>query len=337
MGYRRVDGEAIRDRAVLGRIRSLAIPPAWTDVWICPDPCGHIQAHGRDARGRKQYRYHARWRRERDVQKYGRLATFGRSLPAIRRRVDHDLGRAGISRDKVVAAVVRLLDATSLRVGNEAYARENGSFGLTTLRNRHVIVEGTRLRFRFRGKAGKLVEAGIQDRRLARVVARCQELPGQDLFQFLDEDGEPRAIGSADVNAYLRDAARTPVTAKDFRTWTGTLMAYRTLRDAGSEAMTTIRAGRAAVSASTRLVADALGNTPAVSRQSYIAPTVVNAFLSGEIAGPRRARPGPGRTVPRRAAPGTRAEELELIGLLESQADRPAPRASAARLARRRS
>jgi DNA topoisomerase-1 len=326
MSYRAQDGRRITDRATLARIRALAIPPAWTDVWICPDPCGHIQAHGRDARGRKQYRYHASWRRNRDTEKFSRLASFGRALPAIRRHVDRDLGGRGITRQKVIAAVVRLLDATSLRVGNRTYLRENGSFGLTTLRNRHVVVDGSRLRFRFRGKAGKILEAGVQDQRLARLVARCQELPGQDLFQYLDEDGEPRAIGSADVNAYLRDAARAEITAKDFRTWAGTLLAYRSLRGAAAERGTATTA-RAAVNDSVRVVADALGNTPAVSRQSYIAPTVVEAYLGdglsnrdGDATHGSDPRPGP-----RRARPGTRAEELELVAFLESRPDATGP------------
>ena len=339
MSYRAVDGRVIHDRAVLRRIRSLAIPPAWTDVWISPDPCGHIQAHGRDARGRKQYRYHARWRRERDADKYGRLAIFGRSLPRIRRRVDRDLGTRGISKDKIVAAVVRLLDTTSLRVGNRAYARENGSFGLTTLRNRHVVVEGDRLRFRFRGKAGKALEAGVQDRRLARLVARCQDLPGQALFQYLDEDGEPRAIESSDVNAYLREASGAAVTAKDFRTWAGTLLAYRALRSANDGAQPAARAARSAVVETVQVVAEALGNTPAVSRQSYIAPVVVEAYLDGALGDAPGAGPGPvsrrtptrGRSpvperVGRRATPGTRGEERELVAFLESRATTPVRR-----------
>jgi DNA topoisomerase-1 len=286
----------------------LAIPPAWTAVWICLDPCGHIQAHGRDARGRKQYRYHPEFRAEREAWKFGRLAAFGRALPAIRRRVELDLARPGITRERIIAAVVRLLDMTYLRVGNPEYARANRSFGLTTLRNRHVTVAGTELRFRFRGKGGRVFETGVRDRRLARVVARCQELPGQELFQYLDDSGEVRPIESADVNDYLRETARAPVSAKDFRTWAGTLLAFRALRDSSLEEAQPVRR---VLRESFELVAQALGNTPSVTRASYVAPTVVAAFVEGAIGADLNGR---------RARPGSRGEELELIRLLEARA-----------------
>jgi DNA topoisomerase-1 len=294
------------------------VPPAWTSVWIAQDPCGHIQAHGRDARGRKQYRYHPHYRAQQDASKFGRLAAFGRALTAIRRRVDQDLGRADVSRERVLAAVVKLLDTTFLRVGNAEYVRANKSFGLTTLRNRHVRVTGSTLRFRFRGKGGKLFETGVRDRRLARVVARCQELPGQDLFQYLDTDGEPRPIGSADVNDYLRDAAGAEISAKDFRTWAGTLLAFRTLRDA---AASSAPPPRRALRASFELVSEALGNTPTVTRSSYVAPTVVEAFVDGAMV--------PDANQPRHPRPGSRGEELELVRLLEARGRGKRHRASA--------
>jgi DNA topoisomerase-1 len=298
----------VRDQAVLDRIKVLAIPPAWTDVWICRDPRGHLQAVGRDARGRKQPRYHPTWRARRDDEKFARLAAFGQALPAIRRRVDRDLRRPGLTRDRVLATVVRLLEVTYLRIGNEEYARENRSFGLTTLRTRHVSVSASGLRFRFRGKGGKVHTVGVRDRRLARVVARCQSLPGQELFQYLDEEGEPRSIESSDVNAYIQETAGLEVTAKDFRTWAGTLLAFRVLRASRG---TTRAAIQASLKQSIGEVAEALGNTPAVSRQSYIAPAVVRAHLAGSIP------PGIGDPDAVARKPVTRREELALVRLLE--------------------
>jgi DNA topoisomerase-1 len=308
--YRWPDGRLVRGVARLARIRALAIPPAWTNVWIATDPCGHIQATGRDARGRKQYRYHARFRAAQDTSKFARLATFGRALPRIRRRVRQDMATPGLTRDRVVATVVRLLEVTAMRVGNAEYARTNASFGVTTLRDRHVTVEGARLRFRFKGKGGRMIEAGLRDRRIARIVGRCQALPGQELFQYLDDEGEAHSVGSADVNAYLREAAGAPVSAKDFRTWAGSLLAFRALRDAG-EALAA--PPRRALRASFELVAEALGNTPTVSRSSYVAPRIVDAFVDGNLG----LREAPARP---RAVAGTRTEELALIRLLESRA-----------------
>ena len=227
--YLDVDGRPLRDKDDLARIKALAIPPAWTDVWICPRSDGHLQATGRDDRGRKQYRYHPDWRSFRDETKYGRMAEFGHALPGIRARVDADLARHGLPREKVLAAVVRLLEATLIRVGNEEYARTNDSFGLTTMRDKHVNVSSSGMRFVFRGKSGKEHEIGLQDRRLARIVGRCRDLPGQDLFRYLDEQDEPHSIGSADVNDYLREISGADFTTKDFRTWFGTVLAVEEL------------------------------------------------------------------------------------------------------------
>ena len=278
--YRHANGRAVRDRETLARIEALAIPPAWTDVWICPWPNGYLQATGRDARGRKQYRYHARYRRRRDDAKFGRLIAFARALPAIRERVETDLARPGLPREKVLAAVVRLLELTLIRVGNDEYARLNKSFGLTTLRNRHAAVDGAAVTFRFRGKSGQQHEVGLRDRRLAAVVRRCRDLPGQELFQYVGEDGEPSDVASDDVNGYL--AAIAPdVTAKDFRTWAGTVLAYRALRALGKGS--TDREKQRNVAAAIRETAENLGNTAAVARQAYVHPAVVDAYLGGRI------------------------------------------------------
>jgi len=278
--YRDPDGRTIRDPDTLTRIRSIAIPPAWTDVWICPWPNGYLQATGRDARGRKQYRYHARYRRRRDDAKFARLVAFARALPDIRARVDADLARPGLPREKVLAAVVRLLELTLIRVGNDEYARLNRSFGLTTLRDRHAVVEGTTVTFRFRGKSGQQHEVGLRDRRLAAVVRRCRDLPGQELFQYVDAEGAPHDVASDDVNRYLAEIA-PGVTAKDFRTWAGTVLAYRALRALGKGS--TDREKQRNVTAAIRETAENLGNTAAVARQAYVHPAVVDAYLDGKI------------------------------------------------------
>jgi DNA topoisomerase-1 len=277
--YVDADGRAIRDPEALARIKALAIPPAWTDVWICPSPRGHLQATGRDARGRKQYRYHARWRAVRDEAKYERMLAFGRALPRIRQRVQEDMSRPGLPRDKVLAAIVRLLEATLIRVGNEEYARQNRSFGLTTLRDRHVSVEGSTVRFKFRGKSGIQHETGLRDRRLARIVRRCQDVPGQELFQYVDQDGTHRSVESADVNDYLREVAGEGFTAKDFRTWAGTVLAATALREL-EEFDSETQAKKNVVRAIER-VAERLGNTPAVCRKCYVHPAVIDAYLEG--------------------------------------------------------
>ncbi|MCW5980180.1 MAG: DNA topoisomerase IB [Bryobacteraceae bacterium] len=273
------DGRAIRDRDELRRIRALAIPPAWTDVWICPAPRGHLQAVGRDARGRKQYRYHARYREVRDATKFGRMAAFAAALPAIRRRVEQDLGRPGLPKEKVLATVVRLLETTLARVGNDEYAKDNNSFGLTTLRDRHVEIEGRRLSFRFKGKSGQEHRLELHDARLARIVKRCRELPGYRLLQYIDEEGGCCDIDSGDVNDYLREISGDDFTAKDFRTWAGTLLAARTLAECG-----VCRSAAAAsknIVLAVKSVAQRLGNRPATCRKYYVHPVVLDAYAEG--------------------------------------------------------
>jgi DNA topoisomerase-1 len=280
--YRTAAGDVVRDKATLSRIRALAIPPAWTDVWICADSRGHLQATGRDARGRKQHRYHPAFREHREAAKFDRMMAFAELLPQIRERVDRDLARPGLPREKVLAAVVRLLELTLIRVGNEEYARLNRSFGLTTLRDRHATIEGARVRFRFTGKSGKRHDVTLRDRRLARVVARCQELPGQDLLQYVDDDGEVRDVRSEDVNAYLREITDgAEITAKDFRTWAGTVLTYRALRALQPGASD--REARRNVVEAIRQTSERLGNTPAVARRSYVHPAVLYAYLDGGI------------------------------------------------------
>ena len=272
----------MQDRATLKRIRALVIPPAWNDVWICLDPEGHIQATGRDQKGRKQYLYHPEWRAHRDESKYGRMAAFGRALPGLRLRVDHDLNRHGLSREKVLAAVVRLLEVTLIRIGNDEYAEQNKSFGLTTLRKRHVDVSGAGAVFEFRGKSGKTHRTAFRDRRLAAIVRRCEELPGQRLFQYIDEDGHRRAVGSHEVNAYIREVLGDGFSAKDFRTWAGTLTCALALVDAEPPASET--AARRAINLCVKQTAARLGNTPAVCRSSYIHPAVFETYAEGELA-----------------------------------------------------
>jgi DNA topoisomerase I len=281
--YRDAKGKTIRDRATLDRIRAIVIPPAWTDVWICPWPNGHLQATGRDARGRKQYRYHELWRQRRGADNFARMIAFAKALPRIRRAVGHDLGRRGLPREKVLAAVVRLLELTLIRVGNDEYARLNRSFGLTTMRDRHARIEGTQVRFRFRGKGGLMHEVGLRDRRLAAIVRRCQDLPGQELFQYVDEEGEVRDVASDDVNDYLREVSGGDYTAKDFRTWAGTLLAYRALRALQPEDHGP--AAKRNVVQAMRLTAERLGNTPAVARGSYVHPAVLDAYMDGSLGG----------------------------------------------------
>lgn len=284
--YRRPDGQPLRDRATLGRIASLAIPPAWRDVWICPRPDGHIQATGRDARGRKQYRYHARWREVRDRTKFGRMIDFAMVLPHIRQTVAADLRRPGLPREKVLATVVRLLEETCIRVGSDEYARHNRHYGLTTLQNQHVAVRGPALRFHFKGKSGKEHVVDLNDRALARIVRGCQEIPGQRLFQYLDEDGRRRAIGSGDVNDYLRAITSSDFTAKDFRTWAGTTLVAGQL--AACAAPPSAAAARREVLAAVDAAAERLGNTRTVCRSSYVHPAVVDAFLEGWLRAPPR-------------------------------------------------
>ena len=276
--YRTAEGRAVRRRSELERFRALVIPPAWTDVRICVSPRGHLQAVGRDARGRMQYRYHPRWRETRDATKFDQLVAFANNLPAIRRRVARDLRRPGLSRAQVLATVVRLLETTRMRIGNEEYARHNGSYGLSTLRDKHVTVAGSRLAFRFRGKSGRQHEVEVTDRRLARIVRACQDIPGHELFQYLDEQGTPQSITSGDVNQYLRDISGADYTARMFRTWAGTVRALVALSGTRPRSE---RERRSNLIAAVRKVAGELGNTPAVCRRCYIHPAVIESYLNG--------------------------------------------------------
>jgi len=275
--YFDTEGKPIRDEQRLLRIKRLAIPPAWTGVWICPSPNGHIQATGRDARGRKQYRYHERWREVRDENKFDRLAEFAKALPNIRRRVTQDLKLPGLSRQKVLATIVRLLERTFIRIGNEEYARENKSFGLTTLKSRHAKVRGAQVLFRFRGKSGRQHEVDVTDRRVAKVIAKCQDLPGQDLFQYLEEGEEVRDVTSQDVNDYLHQIAGNDFSAKDFRTWGGTVLAAIALSK--QEEFQTKKEAKANIKTAICAVAELLGNTPAICRKCYVHPVIVEAYL----------------------------------------------------------
>jgi DNA topoisomerase-1 len=275
--YRMPDGSPVRDKATLERIRSLAIPPAYRDVWICPHANGHIQATGRDDKGRKQYRYHPRWREVRDAAKFDHMMEFAAALPGIRARVDADMKKPGMPREKVLATIVHLLETTLIRVGNDDYVKQNGSFGLTTLRNKHVQVDGSELRFSFKGKSGKTWKLGLKDRRVARIVRQSQELPGQELFQYVDADGQPRDVSSDDVNEYLREIAGADVTAKDFRTWAGTVLAALALQEA--ERFNTQAAAKRNIRAAIEAVSARLGNTPTICRKCYVHPEILDCYL----------------------------------------------------------
>jgi DNA topoisomerase-1 len=297
-------GQRITDQDEIKRINALAVPPAYTDVWICADPRGHLQATGRDARGRKQYRYHPRWREVRDADKYSRLRDFGLALPKLRKQLETLLAAPGFSRDKVMATVITLLDATLIRVGNSQYARDNRSYGLTTLRNRHVEINGNAIQFQFRGKSGVEHQITVKDRRLARVIKRCLEIPGQNLFQYLDENGERHTVSSSDVNAYLKTLTGADFTAKDYRTWAGSALALAVLRELQWESESDAKRH---VVEMVKNVAKQLGNTPAVCRKCYIHPAVLDGFLLGALA-----------DLPRpRARKGLRAEEVGLAVFLE--------------------
>jgi DNA topoisomerase I len=275
------DGKVIRDAAEISRIRSLAIPPAYTDVWISPTANGHIQATGRDARGRKQYRYHPKWREKRDETKFGRVLAFSEALPRIRAQVERDLSKPGLPREKVLATVVRLLDCTGIRIGNDEYARSNRSFGLTTLQDRHVEISGSNIKFEFRGKSGKAHSVSLSDRRLARIVQRCQDIPGEDLFQYIDEEGVRQTISSGDVNDYLREISGEDFTAKDFRTWSGTKLAVAALTDIGH--CTSARQIKTNILQAIDSVASQLNNTRAVCRKYYVHPSVFEAYTAGTM------------------------------------------------------
>ena len=309
--YHGPDGKRIKDEDTLARIKKLVIPPAWTAVWICKDARGHLQATGRDAKGRKQYRYHERWRQHRDADKFDRMFEFAAALPKVRRRVREDLALQGLQRNKVLAAIVRLLETTCFRIGNEKYAEENDSFGLTTLRNKHVKVAGDRVEFQFRGKSGKYHKASVEDERLARIIRKCRDLPGQALFEYLDDEGKPQTIGSSDVNEYLKEISGADITAKDFRTWAGTVFVANELaRREGP-------VGPSHMVAAVRQAAQRLGNTPAICKKSYVHPRVLDP---GTWAQRRRA-------AARRS--GLRADEAALLALLNARIPSGRPRPTA--------
>jgi DNA topoisomerase-1 len=305
-------GRRTTDKTVLQRIGALAIPPAWTAVWICPYANGHLQATGRDARGRKQYRYHARWRVVRDEVKYGRLVAFAAALPKVRARTQADVARSGLSREKVLAAVVQLLERTLIRVGNEEYARQNGSIGLTTMRDAHAKVSGSTVRFEFRGKSRIRHAVDLDDRRLAAIVKACRDLPGYELFQYVDEDGTRQVIDSCDVNAYLREVCGDEFTAKDFRTWFGTVLAARAL--AGADRFSSHREAKRNVLQAIESVARSLGNTKTVCRKSYIHPAVIDAYMEGTTI-----RVAKARALRAVAAAGLSPEERAVVALVSAR------------------
>jgi DNA topoisomerase-1 len=314
------DGDTVGDEATLKRIKSLAIPPAWTDVWICQYANGHLQATGRDARGRKQYRYHPRWRDVRDEVKYERMIKFGQALPAIRREVDRALKLPGLPREKVLATIVYLLEVTMMRIGNDEYVRENRSYGLTTLRNRHVKIDGSDVEFRFRGKSGVFHKVHVHDRRLARIIQHSRDLPGQELFQYVDDDGETHTIGSADVNEYLRTISGEDYTAKDFRTWAGTVLAALALQEFekfDSEAQAKKNIVRAIES-----VAEKLGNTPSICRKCYVHPAVLDAYLDGAALEVLRERTEEQLTEELHKLP---PEEAAVLAMLEARLQQARP------------
>jgi DNA topoisomerase-1 len=316
LGFRYISltGKVIRDPREVKRINSLAVPPAWTDVWICPDGRGHLQATGRDARGRKQYRYHPDWRSSRDETKFDRLTAFAAALPAIRARTAADLARPGLPREKVLATVVQLLEKSLIRVGNDEYAKQNRSFGLTTMRDNHVAVRGETLRFEFRGKSGVKHSVTVDDRRLARIVRQCRDIPGQELFQYIGDDRRRHRIGSADVNAYLKEISGQDFTAKDFRTWAGTVLACTALREL--EKADTAAAPKKNVVRAIEAVAGVLGNTTAVCRKSYIHPAVIDSYVDGSllVTAARRAAP-----AFRKAGARLRPDEAAVLTLLQQR------------------
>lgn len=313
--YIGVDGLVIRDKAELERIRKLVIPPRWSDVWICPNASGHLQVTARDARGRKQYRYHPRYRAVRDETKFGRMIAFSEILPLIRERVERDIALPELSRDKVLATVVWLLERTLIRVGNDEYARDNGSFGLTTLRRRHVTVSGAKLRFEFRGKSGVPHSVALTDRRIARIVQRCQELPGQELFQYLDDEGRRQSVDAGDINEYLRRISGRQVTAKDFRTWAGTTLAAAALRDMGG--FSSERKAKVNIVAAIDQISKRLGNTRAVCRKYYVHPAILEAYLEGVTIPPPEENVRQLRTTGGPAA--LRRDEVAVVELLRQR------------------
>jgi DNA topoisomerase I len=311
------DGTPIRDKAELDRFRKLVIPPKWTDVWICPLAAGHLQVTARDARGRKQYRYHPRYRETRDETKFSRMIAFSEILPRIRERVERDISLPELSREKVLATVVWLLERTLIRVGNDVYARDNNSFGLTTLRRRHVQVTGDKMRFEFRGKSGVAHSLSLTDRRIARIVQRCQELPGQELFQYLDDDGKRQTIDAGDINQYLRDITGRAVTAKDFRTWAGTMLAARALRDLGP--FTSEKQAKSNILRAIDEVSKKLGNTRTVCRTYYVHPVLLEAYYEGFVLPPSPPKPAANTRRGPRAKAALRGDEIAIVALLRER------------------
>ena len=311
------DRKKIRDLETLGRIRSLAIPPAWTDVWICPFANGHLQATGRDVRGRKQYKYHPRWREVRDETKYTRMILFAEALPRIRERVDADLAQPGLTRTKVLATVVRLLETTLIRVGNEEYAKSNKSVGLTTMKDKHVDVNGSTLHFEFRGKSGIYHSIDLKDRRLAKIVQRCQDIPGYELFQYIDESGERRKVDSVDVNDYLREISGAEFTAKDFRTWAGTVLAAMALQE--FESFDSNAQAKRNIVQAIESVAERLGNTVAVCRKCYVHPAVIDSYLDGSTMATLKQR---AEQTMRQSLHDLRPEEAAVVALLQERLSR---------------
>lgn len=318
--YTDANGRRVRDPQTLGRIKRLAIPPAWTRVWICPSSDGHLQATGYDDRGRKQYRYHPDWRQTRDETKFDRIMAFGRALPRLRRRVNRDLKLPGLPREKVLATVVKLLEATLIRVGNDEYARENRSFGLTTMRNHHAKVKGAEVTFKFRGKSGKQHEISVQDPELARIVKRCQELPDQEIFGYLDENGEHRDVKSQDVNEYLHEIMGEQFTAKDFRTWAGTVLAAIALRElTGFQSQ---KEAKGNVVRAIESVSKMLGNTPTICRRCYVHPQVLEGYLEGATIATIAQR---GLRPPRQSLTAAEKEVLRLLKHRLAAARKKAP------------
>ncbi len=315
--YLKPNGEALTEDAVLERIRKLAIPPAWTDVWICPKANGHLQATGRDARRRKQYKYHPQFREVRESTKYEHMLEFARTLPAIRARLAEHMALRGLPREKVLATVVHLLETTLIRVGNDDYARNNKSYGLTTLRNPHVKVNGSELRFQFKGKSGKTWRLQVKDRRVAKIVKACQDLPGQELFQYLDENGETKDVTSADVNAYLREITGRDITAKDFRTWAGTVLAALALRE--FEAFDTQASAKKNLRDAIEQVAARLGNTPTICRKCYVHPELLAAYTEGALRLDVKERV---EEELRGDIASLKPEEAAVLGLLEARLNR---------------
>jgi DNA topoisomerase-1 len=315
--YMRPGGAKIEDAGTLKRLKGLAIPPAWRDVWICPKTNGHIQATGRDAKGRKQYRYHAKFREVRESTKYQHILKFAESLPTIRRKIAGHLGLARLPREKVLATVVHLLEATLIRVGSDEYAKQNKSYGLTTLKNRHVEVNGGELRFNFKGKSGKVWRLGIHDRRIAKVIRACQELPGQELFQYVDEQGQTRNVTSSDVNAYLKEISGEEITAKDFRTWHGTVLAALALQE--FEKFDSQAGAKKNIKAAIQRVAARLGNTPTICRKCYIHPEILNTYIEGSLLVEVKAKV---EAELREDLQGLKPEEAAVLTLLQARLSR---------------